>query len=99
MTHGRADAETARSRWMLGRAMFATESSRTSISCAVAMTTKDSPSPRPPGDAPDGPACMGSAVFDIEALLTGSDGTVGTLPGQEHNMPPGGISTAYLSPR
>src|SRR5215212_7404531 len=99
MTNGKAAAETARSCWILGKAMFATESSRTSISCAVAMTIKDSPSPRPPDDNPDRSACMGDAVFDIEALLTGSDGTVGTLPGQEHNIPPRGIQTAGLSPR
>jgi hypothetical protein len=75
---------------MLGKAMFATESSRTNISCAVAMTINDSPSPRPPGDVPDRLACTGDTV-GIEDLLRVSDGTAGKLPGQEHNIPQGGI--------
>jgi hypothetical protein len=44
MIHGSDDAETPRSRWMLGNAMFAIESSSTSISCAVAMTSNERPS-------------------------------------------------------
>ena len=44
MTHGSDDGEMSRSRWMLGNAMFAIESSSTSISWAVAMTSKDRPS-------------------------------------------------------
>src|SRR5215217_5928276 len=93
MIHGKAAAETARSCWMLGKAMFAMESSRTSISCAVAMTIKDRPSPRPPGDVLDDPACMGTAVFDIEALPRVPDRMFGTLPTYERNIPPGGIPT------
>src|SRR5215218_4811500 len=80
MIHGKAAAETARSCWILGKAMFAMESSRTSISCADAMTIKDRPSPRPPGDVLDDPACMGNAVFDIEALPRVPDRMVGALP-------------------
>jgi hypothetical protein len=54
------------------------------------MTINDSPSPRPPGDVPDRLLCMGDTV-DIEDLLRVSDGTAGKLPGQEHNIPPGGM--------
>src|SRR5918995_7183971 len=54
---------------MLGRAMFAMVSSRTSINCAVAMTIRDRPSPRLPGSDPGWPACMEVAV-GIGELLT-----------------------------
>src|SRR5215211_5200595 len=65
MIHGSVAAETAISRWMLGRAMFAMVSSSTSMSCAVAMTIKDKPSPRPPGGVPGWPLC----TEDIGELL------------------------------
>ena len=67
MIHGRVAAETASSRWMLGRAMFAMVSSRTSISCAVAMTSRDRPSPRPPGEAPGWPVWYGRHGELLEA--------------------------------
>src|SRR5919107_1835743 len=69
MIHGSVADETPSSRWMLGRAMLAMVTSRTSINCAVAMTIRDRPSPRLPGNDPGWPACMEVAV-GIDELRT-----------------------------